>query len=71
MDDKLQPREILVQPSNLACICPETDCEWHGNCRDCVALHRYHATLPNCLEIEIERKKGIDVGFINRTDDFA
>ena len=71
MDDKLLPCEILAQPGNLACICPETDCQWHGNCWDCVVLHRYHATLPNCLEIEIERKKGIDVAFINRPDDLT
>jgi len=66
MDDKLTPREILDQECHLACICPDTGCQWHGNCRDCMALHRYHATIPNCLEIEIERQKGIDVDFINQ-----
>ena len=62
---KLKPHEILADRNNLACICPDTDCEWHGNCKDCIALHRYHATIPNCLEIEIKNKKDIDVDYIN------
>jgi len=62
---ELSPREILADKSNMACICPDTNCEWHGNCKDCMALHRYHATIPWCLEIEIERRKGISVEYIN------
>ena len=65
MREKLAPNDILSCEENLICICPEADCQWHGNCRDCMALHRYHATIPNCLEIELEKQKGIDVGFIN------
>ena len=63
--DNLKPNEILADKDNLTCICPEADCEWHGNCKDCMALHRYHATIPNCLEIMIERKKGLDINYIN------
>jgi len=60
MSKKLKPSEILATPDNLICTCPDTDCEWHGNCRDCVALHRYYATvgdyrIPNCLKIDVER----------------
>jgi len=65
MEKKLRPLEILADKSNTACICPKTDCEWHGKCKDCTALHRYHATIPSCLEIEIRNKKGISVGHIN------
>ena len=65
MEKKLSPREILANPNNIECICPQTDCEWHGNCKDCIALHRYHATIPDCLDIEIENKKGIDITYIN------
>ncbi|MCL2286117.1 MAG: hypothetical protein FWC32_07080 [Firmicutes bacterium] len=65
MEKKISPREILADINNITCICPDTHCEWHGNCRDCVALHRYHATIPACLEIEIKCKKQIDVDHIN------
>ena len=63
--NKLSPNEILSIEDNLICICPELDCEWHGICKDCIALHRYHATIPNCLGIEIEKQKGIKTDFIN------
>ena len=55
MEKKLKPHEILADKDNIVCICPDTDCEWHGNCTDCVALHRYHATIPNCLEIKLKK----------------
>jgi|GEM_PF-907091 len=63
--EKLSPQEILANEENLICNCPDTKCKWHGICKDCLALHRYHATIPNCLEIEIERKIGVSVDFIN------
>ena len=65
MEKNLKPNEILAKKEALICNCPETDCNWHGNCKDCMALHRYHATIPNCLEIEIGNQKGINIGFIN------
>ena len=64
--EKLSPNEILTNQENLTCICPQKDCEWHGNCKDCIALHRYHATIPECLDIEIDKQKGIDVSYINK-----
>ena len=66
MKKQLSPYEILANKDNFICICSQTDCEWHGNCKDCIALHRYHATIPDCLEIEIENKKGINVAYINK-----
>ena len=65
--EKLKPNEILADKDNLMCICPQTDCEWHGNCKDCIALHRYHATIPECLDIEIEKQKEINIDYINKT----
>jgi len=62
---KLSPTEILAKKENLVCECPELDCEWHGNCKDCMALHRYHVTAPNCMEEGAENKEGIDTDFIN------
>jgi hypothetical protein len=32
------------------CTCPKTDCEWHGNCKKCVALHNTgNDHIPACL----------------------
>jgi len=61
---KLKPHEILSDENNTLCICPDTDCQWHGNCKDCMGLHRHHATIPHCLEFELN-KKNICVGHIN------
>ncbi len=35
-------RSILKDPENLKCSCPKVKCEWHGKCRECVAIHRYY-----------------------------
>ena len=33
------------------CPCPKTECYWHGNCRDCVRIHRMNAQhVPHCLQ---------------------
>ena len=60
MSEKLKPAEILAVPKNLVCTCPDIECKWHGNCRDCIALHRYYAAvgdckIPNCLKFYIEK----------------
>lgn len=32
-------------------------CEWHGRCRECVALHGYHQDhVPACLQTFINEK---------------
>lgn len=67
-----KPVEILADAESLKCTCPDTQCTWHGNCRDCVALHRAYATIPNCLELAIGQagKTGLTVPQINdRIDD--
>lgn len=44
-------RTMLLKPENLQCSCPKTSCEWHGNCKECVAIHRYYQDhLPNCFQ---------------------
>lgn len=65
MTEKLTPFEILSVPDNLLCTCPDTECEWHGKCKDCIALHRYYATvgdckIPNCLKFYIEKVQNND-----------
>lgn len=44
-------RSILDNPDNLKCSCPNVKCEWHDDCRKCVAQHRYFKKhIPNCLQ---------------------
>ena len=52
MLDPSTVREILSDPKYTACTCSVADCEYHGKCRECVALHRYCGKLPTCLEKE-------------------
>jgi len=46
--------EILGDPANLICkcsaeTCGDPDCSLKGNCRDCIAIHRYFKGLPACI----------------------
>jgi hypothetical protein len=44
-------RSVLDNPDNLKCTCPKIKCEWHGNCKKCVAQHRYFKKhIPSCLQ---------------------
>ena len=52
MESKFDPHEVLANKENLLCSCPETDCEWFGKCVECVALHKYCKTVPNCLDFD-------------------
>lgn len=50
-------RRLLEDPANLKCPCPKVKCEWHGRCRECVALHRYYKDhVPNCFQQYINDK---------------
>ena len=38
------------------CSCHK-DCEYHGNCKECVAIHRAHQEhVPNCMRTMINKK---------------
>ncbi|MDR3588385.1 MAG: hypothetical protein P4N41_01835 [Negativicutes bacterium] len=53
----LENRKIAAEPENLKCTCSQTLCEWHGRCRECVALHRYYQDhVPACLHSFINDK---------------
>lgn len=53
----LKNRELAKDPEVLRCTCTQTLCEWHGRCRECVALHRYHKDhVPACLQSFIDNK---------------
>jgi len=50
-------REIVRDPENLKCTCPNTYCEWYGKCRECVAQHRYFGRhVPTCLQPILKTK---------------
>jgi len=56
-DFVLKTREMLSNPKNLKCTCPKVNCEWHGNCEACVAIHRYYKDhLPNCFQQIVNEK---------------
>lgn len=53
----LKNRELAKDPEVLRCTCTQTLCEWHGRCRECVALHRYHKDhVPACIQPFINEK---------------
>ena len=53
----LQNRKLAADPAVSRCTCPNTLCDWHGKCRECVALHRYHNDhVPFCLQPIIRDK---------------
>lgn len=53
----LANRKLVDTPAVMACTCPSTLCEWHGKCRECVALHRYHHDhVPYCLQSILREK---------------
>ncbi|HNX13652.1 MAG TPA: hypothetical protein PK854_05490 [Oscillospiraceae bacterium] len=53
----LQNRKLAADPKVTKCPCPNSLCEWHGRCRECVALHRYHNDhVPFCLQPIIRNK---------------
>ncbi|MCL1885685.1 MAG: hypothetical protein FWF98_02825 [Dehalococcoidia bacterium] len=44
-------RKVANDPGLTACSCRRKYCEWHGKCRECVAIHRYHGDhIPTCLQ---------------------
>ncbi|MGI5898954.1 MAG: hypothetical protein ACOX8S_03415 [Christensenellales bacterium] len=34
----LKNRELAADPSVTRCTCPNTLCDWHGKCTECVAI---------------------------------
>jgi len=53
----LQNRKLAADSEITKCTCPNTLCDWHGKCKECVALHRYHNDhVPACLHPIIDDK---------------
>jgi hypothetical protein len=50
-------REVVSNPENLKCTCPNDFCEWFGKCKECVVQHRYFGRhLPYCLQPIVKEK---------------
>jgi hypothetical protein len=53
----LENRKLAADPQITKCSCPNTLCDWHGKCKECVALLRYHNDhIPICLQAIISDK---------------
>lgn len=53
----LQNRKLAANPEIIKCTCPNILCDWHGKCKECVALHRFHNDhVPVCLQSIIQDK---------------
>jgi len=56
-DRVLENRRLVADPQFTKCTCPNTLCDWHGKCKECVALHRHHNNhIPACLQPVINDK---------------
>jgi len=56
-ESMLENRKLVNDPKITTCTCPNTLCDWHGKCRECVALHRHYADhIPACLQPIIRGK---------------
>lgn len=50
-------RRLAADPAVTRCPCPNTLCDWHGDCKACVALHRHHGDhVPVCLQPILREK---------------
>jgi len=69
----LQNRE-LAKELDYHCACPYTQCDWHGNCKVCVAMHRHKGDhIPACLQPMIKDKlrglaKTVEVTIQNKAE---
>ena len=50
-------KEILELFKDKKCDCPLTTCEQHGNCTECVTIHRHYGNhFPHCLQFLVKDK---------------
>lgn len=48
-------RAVLATDSNIKCSCPTVKCEWHGDCYNCVRIHRHAGdVIPKCLQFVLK-----------------
>ena len=50
VDQVKEIRAMLASDAEEKCSCPNVKCEWHGDCYNCVRIHRYYRDhVPRCL----------------------
>ena len=50
-------RVMLASDKEAKCSCPKTRCEWHGDCYNCIRIHRHFGDhVPDCLHFVLQGK---------------
>ena len=50
-------RALLASKEHSACSCPNTRCELHGDCYNCIRVYRHFGHhVPRCLQFVLDRK---------------
>ena len=50
-------RAMLASGVGAKCSCPNVKCEWHGDCYNCVRIHRhYKEHVPRCMQTILRDK---------------
>jgi len=45
-----ESKKLFADPQIFKCTCSNTVCEYHGKCKECIALHRHYDKIPACLQ---------------------
>jgi hypothetical protein len=52
-------RTVLKTEECAECPCPNTRCEWHGDCYSCIRIYRHFGNnVPSCLQPAVAKKIG-------------
>ena len=50
-------RAMLASGAEAECTCQNTKCEWHGDCYNCIRIHRHFGDhIPSCLQFILRDK---------------
>lgn len=50
-------KEMIESGKNSKCTCHVVKCKWHGNCYECVMMHRVAQDhLPNCMKPIVKKQ---------------
>ena len=57
VDQVKEIREMLASGAEAQCSCPNVKCEWHGDCYNCVRIHRHYKDhVPRCIQLIMRDK---------------
>lgn len=50
-------RAMLASGAEAKCSCANVKCEWHGDCYNCVRIHRHYKDhIPRCMQPILREK---------------